>query len=390
MGLFNRLFGKKEKLEDEIKKNNTIEEVTIQEKAEENVTSEEINEWKEVKEVENIDKKSEEIELKKVNISERLTKSKEGFFAKLKNIFTAKSKISDDIYEELEDLLIQSDIGLNMTTKIIAKLEKEVRNRKISETSEVYNLLKDLMAQFLIAENNQLTIKDNELNVILIVGVNGVGKTTTIGKLASKYKKMGKKVLLGAGDTFRAAAVEQLEEWAKRADVEIVKGKEGIDPASVVFDTLTKAQEIKADIVIIDTAGSVPWDNFAAVFDHTDIFYYDYKTASENDCKNVCGGDKSLILSNLNKLIIKGKNVHVRIPLIPGFNMGETDCENISDDLLSAKVKYVDLLPFHRLGSAKYEALNLEYAYKNTPPSNVDTVTYIKRIYSKYFIVNVE
>ncbi|MBQ3437801.1 MAG: signal recognition particle-docking protein FtsY, partial [Fusobacterium sp.] len=255
MGLFNRLFGKKEKLEDEIKKNNTIEEVTIQEKAEENVTSEEINEWKEVKEVENIDKKSEEIELKKVNISERLTKSKEGFFAKLKNIFTAKSKISDDIYEELEDLLIQSDIGLNMTTKIIAKLEKEVRNRKISETSEVYNLLKDLMAQFLIAENNQLTIKDNELNVILIVGVNGVGKTTTIGKLASKYKKMGKKVLLGAGDTFRAAAVEQLEEWAKRADVEIVKGKEGIDPASVVFDTLTKAQEIKADIVIIDTAG---------------------------------------------------------------------------------------------------------------------------------------
>ena len=142
--------------------------------------------------------------------------------------------------------------------------------------------------------------------------------------------------------------------------------------------------------VIIDTAGSVPWDSFAAVFDHTDIFYYDYKTASENDCKNVCGGDKSLILSNLNKLIIKGKNVHVRIPLIPGFNMGETDCENICDDLLSAKVKYVDLLPFHRLGSAKYEALNLEYAYKNTPPSNADTVTYIKRIYSKYFIVNVE
>lgn len=196
-----------------------------------------------------------EIHEEKVNISERLTKSKQGFFAKLKNIFTAKSKISDDIYEELEDLLIQSDIGLNMTTKIISKLEKEVRARKISETEEVYSVLKEIMAEFLITSENKIILKENELNVILIVGVNGVGKTTTIGKLASKYKKMGKKVLLGAGDTFRAAAVEQLEEWAKRADVDIVKGKEGSDPASVVFDTLARAQDTKADVVIIDTAG---------------------------------------------------------------------------------------------------------------------------------------
>lgn len=196
-----------------------------------------------------------EIKEEKVNISERLTKSKEGFFKKLKNIFSTKSKISDSLYEELEDLLIQSDIGLNMTTKIIDRLEKEVKKKNISETTEVYDLLKELMAEFLYAENNKIELKNNELNVILIVGVNGVGKTTTIGKLASKYKKQGKKVLLGAGDTFRAAAVEQLEEWAKRADVEIVKGKEGVDPASVVFDTLTKAQEIGADIAIIDTAG---------------------------------------------------------------------------------------------------------------------------------------
>ncbi|MDD7411396.1 signal recognition particle-docking protein FtsY [Fusobacterium gastrosuis] len=250
MGLFDKLFGKKEKAEEakeELKEG-------LKEKEQEIIEiSKEIKEKDEI-----IDKRIEEIREEvneKVNMSERLTKSKQGFFAKLKNIFSSKSKISESIYEELEDLLIQSDIGLNMTTKIIEKLEKEVKNKKITETSEVYDLLKELMTNFLIIENNKIELRDGELNVILIVGVNGVGKTTTIGKLASKYKKMGKKVLLGAGDTFRAAAVEQLEEWAKRADVDIVKGKEGVDPASVVFDTLTKANEIKADVVIIDTAG---------------------------------------------------------------------------------------------------------------------------------------
>lgn len=246
MGLFDKLFGKKEKAEEakeELKEG-------VKEKEQEVIEiSKEIKEKDEI-----IDKGIEEIN-EKVNMSERLTKSKQGFFAKLKNIFSSKSKISESIYEELEDLLIQSDIGLNMTTKIIEKLEKEVKNKKITETSEVYDLLKELMTNFLITENNKIELKDGELNVILIVGVNGVGKTTTIGKLASKYKKMGRKVLLGAGDTFRAAAVEQLEEWAKRADVDIVKGKEGVDPASVVFDTLTRANEIKADVVIIDTAG---------------------------------------------------------------------------------------------------------------------------------------
>lgn len=253
MGLFDKLFGKKEKAEEakeELKEG-------VKEKEQEIIEiSKEIKEIKEKDEI--IDKRIEEIREEvneKVNMSERLTKSKQGFFAKLKNIFSSKSKISESIYEELEDLLIQSDIGLNMTTKIIEKLEKEVKNKKITETSEVYDLLKELMTNFLITENNKIELKDGELNVILIVGVNGVGKTTTIGKLASKYKKMGKKVLLGAGDTFRAAAVEQLEEWAKRADVDIVKGKEGVDPASVVFDTLTRANEIKADVVIIDTAG---------------------------------------------------------------------------------------------------------------------------------------
>ena len=268
MGLFD-FFKKKDKEEIKEQVAEKIEEV--QEKIQEEV--EEIKETAE-KELEKIEKNFEEkkeevkeqiiekveeikteIKEEKVNISQRLTKSKEGFFSKLKNIFTSKSKIDDSIYEELEDLLIQSDIGLGMTTKLINQLEKEVKARKISEVNEVYDLLKDLMSQFLLSQDSKMNLKDDRMNVILIVGVNGVGKTTTIGKLASKYKKLGKKVLLGAGDTFRAAAVEQLEEWARRAEVDIVKGREGADPASVVFDTLTKAEQIKADIVIIDTAG---------------------------------------------------------------------------------------------------------------------------------------
>ena len=268
MGLFD-FFKKKDK--EEIKEQIAEKIEEVQEKIQEEV--QEIKETAE-KELEKIEKNFEEkkegvkeqiiekveeikteIKEEKVNISQRLTKSKEGFFSKLKNIFTSKSKIDDSIYEELEDLLIQSDIGLGMTTKLINQLEKEVKARKISEVNEVYDLLKDLMSQFLLSQDSKMNLKDDRMNVILIVGVNGVGKTTTIGKLASKYKKLGKKVLLGAGDTFRAAAVEQLEEWARRAEVDIVKGREGADPASVVFDTLTKAEQTKADIVIIDTAG---------------------------------------------------------------------------------------------------------------------------------------
>ena len=247
MGFFDKIFKKKEEKIEEIQKkietnlNENIEKIKDIEK-----------DTKEFLKIETVENK---ISDSKENISERLTKSKEGFFSKLKNIFTSKSKIDDTIYEELEDLLIQSDIGFDMTAKLINQLEKEVKVKKISETSGVYEILKRLMSDFLLSQDSKLVLKEDKINVILIVGVNGVGKTTTIGKLALKYKKMGKKVLLGAGDTFRAAAVEQLEEWAKRADVDIVKGKEGADPASVVFDTLSRAEQIKADVVIIDTAG---------------------------------------------------------------------------------------------------------------------------------------
>ncbi len=232
MGLFDKIFRKKEEVN--IEKENIKKDLN------------------EVEVKEDVEKKE---EIQKVNISQRLTKSKEGFFSKLKNIFTSKSKVDDSIYEELEDLLLQSDVGLNMTTNLINQLEKEVKSNKVDSTEEVYEILKKLMSEFLLSQDSKIYLKDDKINVILIVGVNGVGKTTTIGKLALKYKKLGKKVLLGAGDTFRAAAVEQLEEWAKRANVDIVKGKEGADPASVVYDTLSKAELIKADVVIIDTAG---------------------------------------------------------------------------------------------------------------------------------------
>ena len=259
MGIFDKLFKRNKNVE--------TEEVEKVEEKKEEVKEEIIEEIKqEIKEevkIESSEKIENEVveevvkveEPVKVNISQRLTKSKEGFFSKLKNIFTSKSKIDDSIYEELEDLLIQSDVGLGMTTNLINELEKKVKVNKISETSEVYEVLKALMSDFLLSQDSKVHLKDNKINVILIVGVNGVGKTTTIGKLALKYKKIGKKVLLGAGDTFRAAAVEQLEEWARRADVDIVKGREGADPASVVYDTLSKAEVTKADVVIIDTAG---------------------------------------------------------------------------------------------------------------------------------------
>ncbi|MGL6132494.1 MAG: signal recognition particle-docking protein FtsY [Fusobacteriaceae bacterium] len=190
------------------------------------------------------------------SLKDKLFNSRNGFFGKLAQFFTGKTVIDDEMYNELEELLVQSDIGLDMSLKIISTLEKEVKIRGIKEPTEVYPILKDVMENFLITEDNNIKIENGKMNVILVVGVNGVGKTTTIGKIASKYVKDGKKVIIGAGDTFRAAAVEQVEEWAKRAGAEIVKPvKEGGDPGAVVFDTLKIAEEREADVVIIDTAG---------------------------------------------------------------------------------------------------------------------------------------
>lgn len=190
------------------------------------------------------------------SLKEKLFNSRQGLFGKLAQFFTGRTVIDDEMYEELEELLVQSDIGLDMSLKIISALEKEVKRKSIKEPNEVYPVLKNVMENFLITDGNSIKLEKGRMNVILVVGVNGVGKTTTIGKMASKYVKEGKKVVIGAGDTFRAAAVEQVEEWARRAGAEIVKPvKEGGDPGAVVFDTLKIAEEKQADVVIIDTAG---------------------------------------------------------------------------------------------------------------------------------------
>lgn len=235
------------KLEEEIKK----------EIVEENFELEKVEDVKEIEGIEKTEEKQEPKEKKGffASLKEKLFKSREGLFGTLKSLILGRSVIDDEMYEELEDILIQSDIGMDMTLKIVKDLEKEVKKRGIKEPKDVYEVLKEIMENYLIVENNEIEIREGELNVILVVGVNGVGKTTTIGKLASKYIKDGKKVVLGAGDTFRAAAIEQLEEWAKRSGADIVKSTQGSDPGAVVFDTIAAAEARKADIAIIDTAG---------------------------------------------------------------------------------------------------------------------------------------
>ena len=188
-------------------------------------------------------------------ISNLLIKPKKGFFKKLKEFFTGAA-ITDDVYEELEELLIQSDLGMKMTMEVVESLEKNVSSKGIKTKELMYEELKNILSEKLyISENSNLNIQNGKLNVILVIGVNGVGKTTSIGKMALKLKNQGKKVVIGAADTFRAAAIEQIETLGKKIDVPIVKQKQGSDPAAVVFDTLNFAKNNNYDIAIIDTAG---------------------------------------------------------------------------------------------------------------------------------------
>lgn len=273
MGFFNKLFGKNKKENETLVKEEKFEEKNKINSETENMEKTDISLEIEKNEKENLNEKK-EIEEKSIIIREReekiqperqegffaslkekLFRTREGLFGKIKNIFSGRTVIDEELYEELEDLLIQSDIGMDMTIKIVNALEKEVKARGIKDPAEIYSVLKEVMSRFLIDEDNKLDIREGELNVILVVGVNGVGKTTTIGKIAKKLKNSGKKVIIGAADTFRAAAVEQLEEWGKRADVEVIKKEEGSDPGAVVYDTIQVGIDKKADVVIIDTAG---------------------------------------------------------------------------------------------------------------------------------------
>ena len=182
-----------------------------------------------------------------------------GFFDKLraglaKTKLTFGTKVDEELLETLEEELIVADTGFETTEEIISSLREKIKKDHIEETEEVKKALKEKMIE-IFSENDSKLHLDTKPSVLLMIGVNGAGKTTTIGKIAAKLKMQGKKVLVAAGDTFRAAAVEQLEEWVKRADVDIIKGNEGADPSSVIFDACTKAKNEDYDVLIIDTAG---------------------------------------------------------------------------------------------------------------------------------------
>ena len=197
---------------------------------------------------------------KKENLNKGLEKTKESVFKKLSRAVVGKSKVDDDVLDNLEEVLVTSDVGVDTTLRIIERIEKRVAREKYMGTDELNTILKEEIASLL--EENETgddfsfsTPLKSKPYVIMVVGVNGVGKTTTIGKLAHHFKQNGKNVMLGAADTFRAAAVDQLVIWAERVGVPIIKQNMGSDPASVAYDTMNSAKSANADVVIIDTAG---------------------------------------------------------------------------------------------------------------------------------------
>ena len=194
----------------------------------------------------------------KESLDKGLEKSSQGFFDKISRAVVGKSKVDDEVLDELEEVLIASDVGVNTTVKIIERIEARVERDKYVNTSELDKILREEISALLLENPHSQTKNIDETKkpyVIMVVGVNGVGKTTTIGKLANQFKSQGLKVVLGAGDTFRAAAVDQLVIWSERVGVPIVKQNMGSDPASVAFDTVQSAVAQNADVVIIDTAG---------------------------------------------------------------------------------------------------------------------------------------
>lgn len=177
-----------------------------------------------------------------------------GFFSRLKSIFSGHSAIDEDFYEELEETLIMGDMGITATEEVMEELRRQVKERHVKETEDCRELLKESIKEQMQVPEDAYDF-ENYQSVIMVIGVNGVGKTTSVGKLAAIYKKQGKRVLIAAADTFRAAAGEQLDEWAKRAGVEIISGAQGADPSSVIFDAVSAAKARNVDILLCDTAG---------------------------------------------------------------------------------------------------------------------------------------
>lgn len=187
-------------------------------------------------------------------LKQGMNKTKESFGEKISSVFKNFKKVDEDFLDELEEILIMSDIGVETSTKIIGNLRERIKKEKIQDEEEVKQALREEMQKILDVTDINLHL-DTKPSVILVVGVNGVGKTTSIGKIANRLSKDGKKVVVAAADTFRAAAVEQLEIWAKRSNADIVKRGEGVDPASVVYDAIKTTREENADVLIVDTAG---------------------------------------------------------------------------------------------------------------------------------------
>lgn len=216
---------------------------------------------KEIEDISSVDDENYKSEEENVGFFSKLknglTKTRDSFTSSLKNLFTRNVKIDDDLYDELEEILISADIGMTSTVEIVDQLRDEIKKRNIKNSEEIYPVLKEIMIEKLDENNlnNELNIKSNELSIILVIGVNGVGKTTTIGKLANNLQKEGKSVMLAAADTFRAAAIEQLGEWANKSDIEMIAHQEGSDPSAVIFDAIKSAKSKNVDVLICDTAG---------------------------------------------------------------------------------------------------------------------------------------
>ncbi|AFS78634.1 signal recognition particle-docking protein FtsY [Gottschalkia acidurici 9a] len=250
-------------------------EAEVDEKIEQDIEYDEVKqEQSEIKEVEKVEEIKDEIIVEDIEenveaIEEEPVK-KEGFFSRLKSglsktrkgitekidtVLSSYRKIDEELFEDLEEVLITADVGINTTLDIIEKVKQKVKERKITEVSDIKEVLKEEMKEVLLQGGDTKLNIEPSPSIILVVGVNGAGKTTTIGKLSSRLKNEGKKVLIAAGDTFRAAAIEQLEEWSKRSGVEIISHQEGADPAAVIYDGIQAAKARKSDVLICDTAG---------------------------------------------------------------------------------------------------------------------------------------
>lgn len=188
-------------------------------------------------------------------LKESLTKTRQGFVEKVETLVTGRKNIDESLYEELEEIMIEADMGADIALDLVEKLRQEVKKQKIKDAAEVKPLLQELIKEALGDETEPLKLNPPGPAVIMVVGVNGVGKTTTIGKLAYMCKSRGQKVVLGAADTFRAAAIEQLEIWGNRVGVDVIKHQHGADPAAVAYDSLQAARARNADVLIVDTAG---------------------------------------------------------------------------------------------------------------------------------------